>query len=135
VISDPGYTFDQGSGCNGTLSGNTFTTGPVTAACAVTATFSLNQYEVTATAGNGGSVTPAGQSISHGSSATLSVTPEAGYAIASVSGCNGTLSGNTFTTGPVTAACAVTATFSLNQYEVTATAGDALIYLSWEDRK
>src|SRR5690606_3072679 len=55
-----------------------------------------------------------------------------GFAIASVTGCNGTLSGNTFTTGPVTAACAVTATFSLNQYEVTATAGDALIDLSWE---
>src|SRR5690606_1737541 len=128
----PFHTIAPVSGCNGTLDGNTFTTGPVTAACAVTATFSLNQYEVTATAGNGGSVTPAGQSISHGSSATLSVTPEAGYAIASVSGCNGTLSGNTFTTGPVTAACAVTATFSLNQYEVTATAGDALIYLSWE---
>src|SRR5690606_28248319 len=83
----------------------------------VTATFSLNQYEVTATAGDGGSVTPAGQSISHGSSATLSGTPEAGYAIASVSGCNGTLSGNTFTTGPVTAACAVTATFRLREYE------------------
>nr|WP_228345370.1 hypothetical protein [Venatoribacter cucullus] len=124
VTPDTGYTIDQVSGCNGTLSGNTFTTGPMTAACAVTATFSLNQYEVTAAAGNGGSVTPTSQSIGHGSTTTLSVIPDTGYAIDQVSGCNGTLSGNTFTTGPVTAACVVTATFSQNQYSVTATAGN-----------
>src|SRR5690606_41690670 len=109
LTPDAGYAIASVSGCNGTLSGNTFTTGPATAACAVTATFSLNQYEVTATAGNGGSVTPTSQSIGYGSNTTLSVIPDTGYTIAYVSGCNGTLSGNTFTTRPVTAACALTA--------------------------
>src|SRR5690606_37041996 len=126
VIPDTGYTIDQVIGCNGTLSGNTFTTGPGTAACAVTATFSQNQYSVTATAGNGGSLTPTSQTIRHGSTTTLSVTPEAGFAIASVSGCNGTLNGNTFITGPVTEACNITATFSTRtddvQYTINANA-------------
>src|SRR5690606_39717803 len=70
---------------------STFTTGPVTAACIVTATFSQNQFDVTATAGNGGSVTPTSQSIGYGSTTTLSVIPDTGYTIDQVTGCNGTL--------------------------------------------
>src|SRR5690606_39381774 len=108
AIPDTGYTIDQVTGCNGTLSGNTFTTGPVTAACAVTATFRQNQFDVTATAGNGGSVTPTSQSIGYGSTTTLSVIPDTGYTIDHVIGCNGTLNGNTFITGPVMAAWAGT---------------------------
>src|SRR5690606_1812471 len=84
------------------------------------------RYTVSATAGAGGSVTPASQTIRHGSTGTLILTPDTGYAIASVSGCNGTLNGNTFITGPVTEPCNITATFSTRtddvQYTINANA-------------
>ena len=44
VFVNPGYTLSSASStCDGSLSGNTFTTGPVTAACTVTAQFLANQ--------------------------------------------------------------------------------------------
>jgi hypothetical protein len=49
--------------------------------------------------------------VSYGSTTTFTVTPNTGYT-ASVSGCNGSLSGNTYTTGPVNAPCQVVATFT-----------------------
>ncbi|WP_156033363.1 BACON domain-containing protein [Candidatus Magnetobacterium casense] len=42
------------------------------------------------------------------------MTPNTGYSIGSVTGCGGSLSGNTYTTGAITANCTVTATFSLS---------------------
>jgi hypothetical protein len=60
--------------------------------------------------------------VAHGATTTFTVTPATNYT-ASVTGCGGSLSGTTYTTGAVTAACAVTASFTLNSYTVTATAG------------
>lgn len=70
-------------------------------------------YTVSATAGANGLIDPASQSVMSGSTATLTLYPDAGYHVASVTGCGGTYtSGNTYTTGSVTADCAVTATFA-----------------------
>ncbi len=123
VTPAAGYTTASVTGCNGTLNGNIYTTGEVTAACSVTAVFSLNAYLVTATAGANGNISPASRIINHGSTGSFTVTPNTGYRVASVTGCGGTLDGNSYTTGAITGACTVTATFSLNTYEVTATAG------------
>lgn len=127
VTPDTGYSINTVSGCNGSLSGNTYTTGTITGACTVTASFSLisvNSYTVTATAGEGGSISPASQTVNHGATTSFIVTPNTGYNIASVSGCNGSLSGTTYTTGAITGTCTVTASFSINSYSVTASAGD-----------
>ncbi|KZN66060.1 hypothetical protein N473_10855 [Pseudoalteromonas luteoviolacea CPMOR-1] len=123
VTPEMGYSIDSVQGCGGRLSGNSFTTGAVTEACTVTASFSLNHFAVTSSANEGGNITPSTQSIGYGQSATLTVTPDTGYSIESVQGCNGTLSGNTFAIGEVTEACHVTATFSLNYYMVSGLAG------------
>ncbi len=72
-------------------------------------------FTVTASAGAGGAISPASATVAHGSTASFTVTPDNGYAIDSVSGCGGALAGNTFTTGPVTADCAVSARFRLLQ--------------------
>ncbi|WP_167354830.1 InlB B-repeat-containing protein [Pseudoalteromonas luteoviolacea] len=124
VTPHTGYSIDSVQGCGGTLSGNTFTTGSVTEACAVTASFSLNHFAVTSKANEGGNITPSTQSIGYGQSAALIVTPDTGYSIESVQGCNGTLSGNTFAIGEVTEACHVTATFGLDHYTVSGLAGE-----------
>lgn len=69
-------------------------------------------YEVSATAGPGGTISPSRQFVNSGTSANLIVTPENGFGIESVTGCGGNLVGNTYTTGPITAACPVRATFN-----------------------
>ncbi len=90
----------------------------------VTATFTLKRYTVTATAGTGGSISPATRSVNHGASTTFTVTPATGYRIGTVSGCGGSLAGGTYTTGAIIAACPVRATFTLlPKYTLTVTKG------------
>ncbi|MBU1425478.1 MAG: hypothetical protein KKH12_01860, partial [Gammaproteobacteria bacterium] len=97
----------------GSLSGFTYTTGIVTADCQVTASFDSMAvtHQVTATAGTGGSITPASRTVDDGATTTFTVTPDAGNFIAGVTGCGGLLSGSTYTTGAVTADCQVSASF------------------------
>ena len=69
-------------------------------------------YQVTATAGTGGTILPAGATANAGGTTTLTVTPMAGYVASGVTGCGGTLSGNTYTTGTINSNCTVTANFA-----------------------
>lgn len=123
VAPDANYHVASVTGCGGSLNGTTYTTGPVTAACVVSASFAIDTHTVTASAGANGTVTPSTQDIDHGEVATLTVTPAANYHIDSVSGCGGSLAGNTYTTAPVTADCTVTASFAIDTHTVTASAG------------
>lgn len=59
--------------------------------------------------------------VDHGDAATLTVTPDTGWSIDSVSGCGGSLSGTTYTTGSITADCTVAAAFVINSYTLTYT--------------
>ena len=124
VTPESGYSIESVNGCGGKLVGNTYTTGPITADCMVSATFSaIITYTVIATSGSGGYITPASRTVYPGETAAFTISPNAGYSIDTVNGCNGTLNGNTYTTGPVTGPCTVSATFSRNTYTVTASAG------------
>lgn len=111
ISAAAGSTIASVSGCGGSLGGTTFTTGVISSSCTVTATFDLSAYTVTATGGSGGSISPGVVSVTHGTAASFTVTPSTGYQISSIGGCGGVLSGNTYTTGPVTAACSVAANF------------------------
>ena len=82
----------------------------------------VTSYQISATAGTGGTISPANATVNAGGTTTLTVTANSGYAINGVTGCGGTLSGNTYTTGTIKADCTVTASF-IAQYIVTATAG------------
>jgi hypothetical protein len=105
------------SGCSGTLNGNTYTTGPVTADCTVSATFAINTYTVTPTAGTNGAISPSTpQTVNYNQTASFTVTPSEGHHIGLVTGCSGTLVGSTYTTGPVTDDCTISATFAINTY-------------------
>lgn len=66
---------------------------------------------VNSSVGPGGTVSPGSVTVPTGTQAVFTVTPLWGFETASVRGCGGTLSGNTYTTGPITSRCAVTATF------------------------
>jgi N-acetylneuraminic acid mutarotase len=73
---------------------------------------SVTTYAVSATAGTGGTISPAGATVNAGGTTNFTVTPSSGYAISGVTGCGGTLAGATYTTGAVNANCTVTANFS-----------------------
>jgi len=70
-------------------------------------------HTVTATAGANGTASPPSQSVNDGSTAVVTLTPNAGFT-ASASGCGGSLGGDgvTYTTGAITTDCTVAATFT-----------------------
>jgi hypothetical protein len=78
---------------------------------------------VTAAAGEGGSINPPSQSVEPGDVVVLTLAANAGYELAAVQGCNGSLNGNQYTTAPVEASCTVEASFNRLVYRVRAMAG------------
>ena len=69
---------------------------------------------MTPSAGVGGEISPnTAQTITQGSTTSFTVTPDSGYRVSGVDGtCGGSLSGNSYTTSAITAACTVEAAFS-----------------------
>jgi flavin-binding protein dodecin len=94
----------------------------VTADVTAEATFAINQYTLTYTAGaNGSIVGTSPQTVNHGADGTLvTATPGAGYHFVSWSDSYPTAAR---TETNVTASKSVTATFAINQYTLTYTAG------------
>jgi len=80
------------------------------------------QYTVTPSAGANGSISPSTpQTVNYNQTVSFTIMPNTGYHTASVTGCNGTLDGTTYTTGPISADCTVTATFEVTTYALTVT--------------
>ena len=115
VTPDSGYEIAAVAGtCGGSLSGNTYTTNAITAACTVDATFAQITYAVTPSASDGGAITPnTVQTITEGDVATFTLAADTLFEIDTVSGtCGGSLEEDTYTTDPITANCTVIANFS-----------------------
>jgi hypothetical protein len=133
VTPNSGYAIASVTGCGGTLIGTTYTTGPATANCTVTATFAAKTYTITPSVGANGTISPSvPQTVNQNATTSFTVTPNSGYAIASVTGCGGTLIGTTYTTGPATANCTVTASFTasaLNTLTVTRSGSGSVVSL------
>ncbi|MGE5180169.1 MAG: LamG-like jellyroll fold domain-containing protein [Bacteroidota bacterium] len=103
----------------------TYTFTAVTAAHTISATFAINTYTITASAGPNGGIEPAGDVVvDQGADKTFTITPAAGYHVADVlvdGSSVGAVGSYTFTA--VTAAHTISATFTINTYTITATAG------------
>jgi len=107
----------------GATTSYTFTN--VTANHTISATFAADTCIITASAGANGSIAPAGAvSVNHGSDQTFTITPTAGYHVADVL-VDGTSVGATtaYTFTNVTANHTISATFAVNTYTITASAG------------
>jgi hypothetical protein len=92
---------------------------------------SSSSFVVTSSVGPGGTVVPGSVSVSTGTQAEFTITPLWGYRTLEVSGCGGTLSGDTYTTAPVTSRCIVTATFEpVAGQSCVSTADEFLLALS-----
>ncbi|MEN0036034.1 MAG: hypothetical protein AAGC78_03160 [Cellvibrio sp.] len=92
------------SACGGGGGGNSSGGGTTSAASTI--------YSVNATAGQGGSISPASRTVTSGQTTTFTLTANSGYHIEGASGCNGSLVGNLYTTGSVTGNCTITANFA-----------------------
>jgi hypothetical protein len=126
VTPSTGYHIASVNGtCGGTLVGNTYTTNAVTANCTVGASFAVNTYTVTPSAGAGGSISPSTpQTVNYNATPSFTLSPSTGYHITSVNGtCGGSLVGNTYTTNEVMADCTVVANFAIDTHTVTPSAG------------
>jgi len=96
-------------------------------------TYELVAHTITASVGSGGTMTPTGLvSVYHGLTTQLTVKPDAGYHISSISGCGGTPIGvqpnnasYTYTTSPITVDCTVMAGFAINTYILSITKNGA----------
>ncbi|MCX7562117.1 hypothetical protein OS176_00940 [Xanthomonadaceae bacterium XH05] len=107
VIGDTCTPVDHGGG--------TWKAASITAACTITATFALSTYPVTVDIIGEGAVTPTSQTVPHGGAATLAATPAAGHYLATLRGDTCTVragSSGSWSTGALTAACHLTATFN-----------------------
>jgi hypothetical protein len=127
VTPDNGFQVASVVGDTCTVSqgtGTTWTSSSITSNCAVTATFTVTTYTVTSSViGGHGTISPPSQTLNSGESATVTVTPDSGYHVLSVVGDTCTValqSGTTWATGTITANCAITATFVIDTFTVTA---------------
>ncbi len=97
----------------------------VTADHTISATFAINTRTITASAGPNGSITPNGAvAVAYGGFQTFAITPDANYHIADVKADGvsvGAVSSYTFTN--VTTDHTISATFAINTYVITASAG------------
>ena len=119
LIPDTGGEIDDASGCDGSLTGATYTTGPISADCTITANFSSISYTVSTSVTGPGLIDPTSATVEHGSNTSFELIADTGGEIVSASGCDGSLSGTTYTTGSVTGACSVSVEFALMDYIVS----------------
>lgn len=111
ISLNTGYKIAAVTGCNGTLNGNTYSTGLVTANCAVNASFEKLSYLITAKNRVGGEVKPASQQVEYGDVASFQLSVANGYRLESISGCGGVLKGTIYETAAVTAPCEILPVF------------------------
>jgi hypothetical protein len=102
-----------------------YTFSNVTANHTITASFSLNTYTLTATAGSDGSITPSGSiTVNHGDSRTFTFAPNTGYRISNVSADNVSVGAPAeYTFSNIGGNHSISVTFSLITNTITASAG------------
>lgn len=112
LTPDERYGIDSVSGCGGSLDGDTYTTGSITSNCTVTASFAeLPEFQVKASVEGRGTISPKALTLLEGQAARFELQADSRARIESVTGCNGTLDGTTYTVAKVTSECEVTAVF------------------------
>jgi len=106
-------------------SGSSYSFTAVNAGHSISATFAANTYSITASAGANGTISPAGAAtVTYGGSQSYSIVPASGYHIAGVTvdgSSVGAVSAYAFTS--VSANHSISASFAINTYTITATAG------------
>ncbi len=120
LTPNPNYEVGTVKGCNGNLSGDVYTIYSVTGDCTINATFTLKKFNVEFITSENGAVNPVSTKFEYRREAEYTVTPDEGYGINSISGCDSTtdfyLEFGRYRTGRITEDCSVTIEFmKMNQ--------------------
>jgi hypothetical protein len=120
-----GFVISSVEGCDGVLVGNQYITGVLTGACQVKVYFSPRKYSVDVVVGEGGVISSERSlNVNHGDTVTFSIIPEDGYLLENISGCNGNLIDDKFTTDLITSNCSIYVNFTEILYSIKAIASD-----------
>ena len=104
--------------------GSTYSFSSVTANHTISASFIINTYNIVASSGSNGTVTPGGTTtVNYGANQTYSIIPATGYSISNVT-VDGSSVGNagTYTFSAVSANHTISASFAVSTYTITASA-------------
>ena len=124
VTLSAGYDTLVVSGCGGSLVGNTYTTGAITADCTVTAGATEITYTVSTSSGTGvASLSCNDSTVTYGGSTTCTASLATGYESLTLSGCSGSAGGSPYSTGAIYADCTVSAIASEIAYTVSTSEG------------
>ncbi|MGV8074505.1 MAG: PKD domain-containing protein [Syntrophobacteraceae bacterium] len=129
ITPSPGYKV-AGVTVDGAVLSNpvtSYTFSNVTANHSIAATFAINTYTITSSAGSNGGISPApSATVNHGGNQTFNIIPNTGYRVAVVT-VDGTVLSNpvtSYTFSNVTANHSISATFAANStYTITSSAG------------
>ena len=119
---DTGYSFAGWTGDGVTDPTQTSTTVDMSQDRTISASFTINSYDLSILAGTGGSVSGSG-SFQYGSSPTISATPDTGYSFAGWTGDGVTDPTQTSTTVDMSQDRTISASFTINSYDLSILAG------------
>lgn len=132
ITADAGQNIDSiivdGSSIPVTGSPQAYTFSNVTGSHTIAAAFAVQTFVITASAGAGGSITPGGtSSVSYNGSQAYTITADTGHSIASITvdGASVPVTGSpqTYTFSNVTGSHTIAATFAIQSFAITASAG------------
>jgi len=112
LTANEGFNIGEVTGCEGVLEEGMYTTSAVSASCAIDVNFVEQTFEVTTEVSEGGTIDLATQTITYGKAANITLTPAQGFEAGTVSGCEGTLTDNIYTTSMLTDACQISVSFA-----------------------
>ena len=72
----------------------------------------ISTYRIQASAGANGTISPTSITVNDGQTALFDIVPDNGYVISSISGCNGVLNENTYTTAAISSSCSISVSFA-----------------------
>lgn len=129
ITPDTGWKIKTVSGCGGNLVDSTFTLNSLASDCTIVASFERKTFTVEVEAQEHGLISPdTSQSILFEEMVAFTITADSGYEIDEVTGCEGTLEDDIYTTGAIEADCTVNASFIEQaadiQYSVSLDVGD-----------
>lgn len=130
VTTDDGYNIDQVTGCNGSLSGSTYTTGAIIGDCSVEAAFEKLTYTITIDVVGSGAVSSSEFDVDHGDDFEFTTIPEDGHGVYEIEGCAGVYENDNFISDAITEQCEITVTF---EPELEANFEGSDIFLKTED--
>ena len=117
-----GYSFTGWNGTGVTDPSVSTTTVSMTEARTLSASFSINSYDLSLVEALGGSVSGSG-TFDHGSTPTITATPDIGYSFTGWNGTGVADPSSSSTTVSMTEARTLSASFSINSYELTLQGG------------